>query len=120
MENAYTFFILMCYRSQAVLQALAATQTPGEAGKRWFQGTADAVRQFHWLFEVFSVTFLCKIVGAYFLCFIDRFFSSSRKEDNNLTYAELFRFLQSPVFLLKLFSIFPCPTMYIDSAAILN
>ncbi|XLR61844.1 hypothetical protein S83_012516, partial [Arachis hypogaea] len=22
-----------------------------EAGKRWFQGTADAMRQFHWLFE---------------------------------------------------------------------
>ncbi|CAK7332849.1 unnamed protein product [Dovyalis caffra] len=33
------------------VEALAATQTPGEAGKRWFQGTADAVRQFHWLFE---------------------------------------------------------------------
>ncbi|PPR85822.1 hypothetical protein GOBAR_AA34876 [Gossypium barbadense] len=33
------------------VEILAATQTPGEAGKRWFQGTADAVRQFHWLFE---------------------------------------------------------------------
>ncbi|XP_043724323.1 glucose-1-phosphate adenylyltransferase large subunit 3, chloroplastic/amyloplastic-like isoform X2 [Telopea speciosissima] len=33
------------------VEVLAATQTPGEAGKRWFQGTADAVRQFHWLFE---------------------------------------------------------------------
>lgn len=33
-------------------QVLAATQTPGEAGKRWFQGTADAVRQFVWVFEV--------------------------------------------------------------------
>ncbi|KAL8158172.1 glucose-1-phosphate adenylyltransferase large subunit 1, chloroplastic-like isoform X2 [Apium graveolens] len=33
------------------VEALAATQTPGEAGKMWFQGTADAVRQFHWLFE---------------------------------------------------------------------
>uniref|UniRef100_A0A6N2K179 Glucose-1-phosphate adenylyltransferase n=1 Tax=Salix viminalis TaxID=40686 RepID=A0A6N2K179_SALVM len=33
------------------VEALAATQTPGEAGKKWFQGTADAVRQFHWLFE---------------------------------------------------------------------
>ncbi|KAJ0565788.1 putative glucose-1-phosphate adenylyltransferase [Helianthus annuus] len=31
--------------------ALSATQTPGEEGKRWFQGTTDAVRQFHWLFE---------------------------------------------------------------------
>ncbi|KAJ0087313.1 hypothetical protein Patl1_09181 [Pistacia atlantica] len=32
-------------------QVLAATQTPGETGKRWFQGTADAVRQFVWVFE---------------------------------------------------------------------
>ncbi|KAG6785758.1 hypothetical protein POTOM_007342 [Populus tomentosa] len=32
-------------------QVLAATQTPGEAGKKWFQGTADAVRQFIWMFE---------------------------------------------------------------------
>lgn len=35
-----------------VKQVLAATQTPGEAGKKWFQGTADAVRQFTWVFEV--------------------------------------------------------------------
>ncbi|KAK7245832.1 hypothetical protein RIF29_40684 [Crotalaria pallida] len=33
------------------VEVLAATQTPGEAGKSWFMGTADAVRQFHWLFE---------------------------------------------------------------------
>ncbi|KAK4487665.1 hypothetical protein RD792_005678 [Penstemon davidsonii] len=33
------------------VEVLAATQTPGETGKSWFQGTADAVRQFHWLFE---------------------------------------------------------------------
>lgn len=33
-------------------QVLAATQTPGETGKKWFQGTADAVRQFIWVFEV--------------------------------------------------------------------
>ncbi|OAY77251.1 Glucose-1-phosphate adenylyltransferase large subunit 1, chloroplastic [Ananas comosus] len=33
------------------VEVLAATQTPGEEGKKWFQGTADAVRQFHWLFE---------------------------------------------------------------------
>lgn len=34
------------------VEVLAATQTPGEKGKNWFQGTADAVRQFIWLFEV--------------------------------------------------------------------
>ncbi|KDP38538.1 hypothetical protein JCGZ_04463 [Jatropha curcas] len=33
------------------VEVLAATQTPGEAGKKWFQGTADAVRQFVWVFE---------------------------------------------------------------------
>ncbi|KAL8059057.1 hypothetical protein ABFX02_03G062600 [Erythranthe guttata] len=33
------------------VEVLAATQTPGEAGKKWFQGTADAVRQFIWVFE---------------------------------------------------------------------
>ncbi|XP_068662332.1 glucose-1-phosphate adenylyltransferase large subunit 1-like [Aristolochia californica] len=33
------------------VEVLAATQTSGESGKRWFEGTADAVRQFIWLFE---------------------------------------------------------------------
>ncbi|KAJ4966280.1 hypothetical protein NE237_018129 [Protea cynaroides] len=33
------------------VEILAATQTPGETGKKWFQGTADAVRQFMWVFE---------------------------------------------------------------------
>ncbi|KAK8601293.1 hypothetical protein V6N12_051131 [Hibiscus sabdariffa] len=33
------------------VEVLAATQTSGEAGKKWFQGTADAVRQFSWVFE---------------------------------------------------------------------
>nr|ABR17521.1 unknown [Picea sitchensis] len=33
------------------VEVLAATQRPGEMGKNWFQGTADAVRQFAWLFE---------------------------------------------------------------------
>ncbi|KAK1280092.1 hypothetical protein QJS04_geneDACA004753 [Acorus gramineus] len=33
------------------VEVLAATQRPGESGKRWFEGTADAVRQFIWLLE---------------------------------------------------------------------
>ncbi|XP_071930719.1 glucose-1-phosphate adenylyltransferase large subunit 1-like isoform X2 [Coffea arabica] len=33
------------------VEVLAATQTSGEAGMKWFQGTADAVRQFLWMFE---------------------------------------------------------------------
>ncbi|KAK6136576.1 hypothetical protein DH2020_029690 [Rehmannia glutinosa] len=33
------------------VEVLAATQTAGETGNQWFQGTADAVRQFIWVFE---------------------------------------------------------------------
>lgn len=33
------------------VEVLAATQTSGETGMSWFQGTADAVRQFTWMFE---------------------------------------------------------------------
>lgn len=44
-----------------LLQVLAATQTPGEQGKKWFQGTADAVRQFHWLFEVQANHKICDV-----------------------------------------------------------
>ncbi|XP_057439118.1 glucose-1-phosphate adenylyltransferase large subunit 1-like isoform X2 [Lotus japonicus] len=33
------------------VEILAATQTPGESGNKWFRGTADAVRQFLWMFE---------------------------------------------------------------------
>ncbi|KAI4971162.1 hypothetical protein ZWY2020_002076 [Hordeum vulgare] len=32
-------------------EVLVATQRPGSEGKRWFQGTADAVRQFAWLLD---------------------------------------------------------------------
>ncbi|OAE24632.1 hypothetical protein AXG93_4080s1120 [Marchantia polymorpha subsp. ruderalis] len=46
-------FYLMSHRllPKAEKTVLAATQTPGEGGKEWFQGTADAVRQYLWLFE---------------------------------------------------------------------
>lgn len=36
------------------VEPLAATQRPGEDGKKWFQGPADAVRQFTWLFEDYA------------------------------------------------------------------
>ncbi|MED6187033.1 beta-adaptin, partial [Stylosanthes scabra] len=34
-----------------VNEGLGCTQTPGEAGKKWFQGTTHVVRQFIWVFE---------------------------------------------------------------------
>ena len=36
-------------RLSSTLQVLAANQSPAQ--KKWFQGTADAVRQYLWLFE---------------------------------------------------------------------
>uniref|UniRef100_A0A5B7B003 Glucose-1-phosphate adenylyltransferase n=1 Tax=Davidia involucrata TaxID=16924 RepID=A0A5B7B003_DAVIN len=50
LARAYNFGNGVTFGDGSV-EVLAATQTPGEAGKKWFQGTADAVRQFHWLFE---------------------------------------------------------------------
>ncbi|KVH99351.1 ADP-glucose pyrophosphorylase, conserved site-containing protein [Cynara cardunculus var. scolymus] len=57
------------------VEVLAATQTPGVAGKKWFQGTADAVRQFIWVFEVI----------AYFLDrFHDTFMDAKTKNVENI------------------------------------
>jgi len=36
---------------------LAATQTLGESGNNWFQGTTDVIRRFLWLFEVCNNSF---------------------------------------------------------------
>ncbi|XP_073050237.1 glucose-1-phosphate adenylyltransferase large subunit 3, chloroplastic/amyloplastic [Primulina eburnea] len=50
LSRAYNFGSGVTF-GDGYVEVLAATQTPGDAGKSWFQGTADAVRQFHWLFE---------------------------------------------------------------------
>ncbi|KAL9354390.1 hypothetical protein Peur_052360 [Populus x canadensis] len=48
---AHTYFGNGINFGDGFVEVLAATQTPGEAGMKWFQGTADAVRQFTWVFE---------------------------------------------------------------------
>ena len=55
------------------VEVLAATQTSGEGGKKWFQGTADAVRQFVWLFEVRGFPFIsivCKEKYFYVIIYV--------------------------------------------------
>lgn len=61
MTDAHVLFFFFKYVEVSYLvlkvklfheQVLAATQTSGETGMNWFQGTADAVRQFIWVFEV--------------------------------------------------------------------
>lgn len=49
-----------------VFQVLAAMQTPGETGKNWFQGTADAVRQFIWVFEVINNGYIFRFSNTNF------------------------------------------------------
>ncbi|KAG2546108.1 glucose-1-phosphate adenylyltransferase large subunit 1, chloroplastic/amyloplastic-like isoform X2 [Panicum virgatum] len=50
LSRAYDFSNGVAY-GDGFVEVLAATQRPGTEGKRWFQGTADAVRQFDWLFD---------------------------------------------------------------------
>uniref|UniRef100_A0A0D9ZCS1 Glucose-1-phosphate adenylyltransferase n=1 Tax=Oryza glumipatula TaxID=40148 RepID=A0A0D9ZCS1_9ORYZ len=50
LSRAYNFSNGVAF-GDGFVEVLAATQTPGSEGKRWFQGTADAVRQFDWLFD---------------------------------------------------------------------
>ncbi|ONM52595.1 ADP glucose pyrophosphorylase large subunit leaf2 [Zea mays] len=51
------------------VEVLAATQTAGESGKKWFQGTADAVRQFLWLFEVSYLLQVDVVISSFSLIF---------------------------------------------------
>ncbi|TVU45216.1 hypothetical protein EJB05_04692 [Eragrostis curvula] len=50
LSRAYDFSNGVAF-GDGFVEVLAATQTSGSEGKRWFQGTADAVRQFDWLFD---------------------------------------------------------------------
>lgn len=40
-----------CNFGDGYVEVLAAAQRPGFGGDRWFEGTADAVRQYMWLLE---------------------------------------------------------------------
>jgi len=51
LARTYNFGNGIMYGGNGFVEVLAATQTPGLGGKEWFQGTADAVRQYAWLFE---------------------------------------------------------------------
>jgi len=48
LTNAYSF-ISGTINSRSYVEVLAASQTP--INQTWFQGTADAVRRYYWLFE---------------------------------------------------------------------
>ena len=43
------YFAGVKFGGDGFVEVLAATQTPKD--KEWFQGTADAVRQYNWMFD---------------------------------------------------------------------
>lgn len=43
LARTYNFGNGIMYGGNGFVEVLAATQTPGQGGKEWFQGTADAV-----------------------------------------------------------------------------
>ena len=49
LARTYNFGSGVRFGGDGFVEVLAATQTPTD--KEWFQGTADAVRQYAWLFE---------------------------------------------------------------------
>lgn len=49
LARTYNFGSGVRFGGEGFVEVLAATQTPTD--KEWFQGTADAVRQYAWLFE---------------------------------------------------------------------
>lgn len=49
LARTYNFGSGVRFGGDGFVEVLAATQTPTD--KEWFQGTADAVRQYSWLFE---------------------------------------------------------------------
>ena len=50
MTRTYNFGNGIRFAGDGFVEVLAATQSPGPGGTEWFQGTADAVRQYSWLF----------------------------------------------------------------------
>ncbi len=89
-------------------QVLAATQRPGVGGENWFQGPADAVRQYMWLFEVrlfqFSLTIpsilLCPCCFNFGLMMHTKFlflsgFVASQRENNDQNIVWVSRMLKT-------------------------
>lgn len=89
-------------------QVLAATQRPGVGGENWFQGPADAVRQYMWLFEVrlfqFSLTIpsilLCPCCFKFGLMMHTKFlflsgFVASQRENNDQNIVWVSRMLKT-------------------------
>nr|AHL27001.1 glucose-1-phosphate adenylyltransferase [Manihot esculenta] len=76
------------YKSGGFVEVLAAQQSP--ENPNWFQGTADAVRQYLWLFEEHNVLEFSILAGDHlYRMDYERFIQAHRETDADITVAAL-------------------------------
>jgi glucose-1-phosphate adenylyltransferase len=76
------------YKNEGFVEVLAAQQSP--ENPNWFQGTADAVRQYLWLFEEHNVLEYLVLAGDHlYRMDYERFIQAHRESDADITVAAL-------------------------------
>ncbi|KAK2986410.1 hypothetical protein RJ640_011848 [Escallonia rubra] len=76
------------YKNEGFVEVLAAQQSP--ENPNWFQGTADAVRQYLWLFEEHNVLEYLVLAGDHlYRMDYERFIQAHRETDADITVAAL-------------------------------
>ncbi|NP_001352225.1 ADP-glucose pyrophosphorylase small subunit CagpS2 [Cicer arietinum] len=76
------------YKNEGFVEVLAAQQSP--ENPNWFQGTADAVRQYLWLFEEHNVLEFLILAGDHlYRMDYEKFIQAHRETDADITVAAL-------------------------------
>ncbi|KAL0443736.1 UNVERIFIED_CONTAM: Glucose-1-phosphate adenylyltransferase small subunit, chloroplastic/amyloplastic [Sesamum latifolium] len=76
------------YKNEGFVEVLAAQQSP--ENPNWFQGTADAVRQYLWLFEEHNILEFLVLAGDHlYRMDYERFIQAHRETDADITVAAL-------------------------------
>ncbi|KAL0306047.1 UNVERIFIED_CONTAM: Glucose-1-phosphate adenylyltransferase small subunit, chloroplastic [Sesamum radiatum] len=76
------------YKNEGFVEVLAAQQSP--ENPNWFQGTADAVRQYLWLFEEHDVLEFLVLAGDHlYRMDYEKFIQAHRETDADITVAAL-------------------------------
>ncbi|KAM3320685.1 glucose-1-phosphate adenylyltransferase small subunit, chloroplastic/amyloplastic-like [Capsicum chacoense] len=76
------------YKNEGFVEVLAAQQSP--ENPNWFQGTADAVRQYLWLFEEHNVLEYLILAGDHlYRMDYEKFIQAHRESDADITVAAL-------------------------------
>nr|ABN59380.1 cytosolic small subunit ADP glucose pyrophosphorylase [Triticum aestivum] len=76
------------YKNEGFVEVLAAQQSPDNPD--WFQGTADAVRQYLWLFEEHNVMEYLILAGDHlYRMDYEKFIQAHRESDADITVAAL-------------------------------